>query len=511
MSWKSACTFGFAILTLAAASPALAQKSKDTLRFPIQDVQTTVDTYLEPGRVSQMWDPSVYDDLWGYDPAQRKFTSQLVKSWSQPSPTVYELELRDDVRFHDGEKFDADDVVYTLNWVIDPKVKLRFKEGWQFIASVEKLGPYKVRLTTKEPTPDAMMVLAFGSPIYPEHYHKTFENKDDFGTKPIGTGPYRIVQLDKNRGTIAEKNPYFVGYPTKHAASIGHVYSQPVEDVGSLTALLLAGDVDIVRNLPVDQAFAMAQSGRYKVTLAPPRTAYNFLQFPSAAWKNVKALGDVRVRKAIMMAIDRKALVEQQYGPLAKDVRPFDGLCKKEQIGCDYTVMPPAYDPAAAKRLLTEAGYADGFDVTISCYNDNVGQATLISGMLRDVGIRAGVKVIASQNRAKLVKGGQVEIGYLGWSGGGTFTVSADVVRLFMTDEHEDAELVKLAQPVLSIMDDTQRRKAAAKVFDYYTEHAYGFPMHDNPETFTHVSELAMRNPTEMRPSAVHPHELYWK
>jgi ABC-type transport system substrate-binding protein len=225
----------------------------------------------------------------------------------------------------------------------------------------------------------------------------------------------------------------------------------------------------------------------------------------------VKALGDVRVRKAIMMAIDREALVEQQYGQLAKDVRPFDGLCKKEQIGCDYTVLPPAYDPAGAKKLLAEAGYADGFDVTISCYNDNVGQSTLISGMLRDVGIRAGVKVIASQNRAKLVKGGQVEIGYLGWSGGGTFTVSADVVRLFMTEEHDDAELVKLAQPVLAIMDDTQRRKAAAKVFDYYTEHAYGFPMHDNPETFTHVSELVMQNPTEMRPSAVHPHEFYWK
>ena len=501
----------FATFALMTASPAVAQKSKDTLRFPIQDVQTTVDTYLEPGRVSQMWDPSVYDDLFGFDPNQSKFTPQLVKSWSQSSPTVYDLELRDDVQFHDGVKFTADDVVYTLNWVIDPKVKLRFKEGWSFIKSVEKLGPYKVRLTTYEPTPDTLMVLAFGSPMYPEHYHKTFENKDDFGTKPIGTGPYRILQLDKNRGTIAEKNQYFKGYPTKQPAAISHVISQPVDDVGSMTALLLADQVDIARNLPIDQAFELQKTGRFKVTLAPPRTAYNFLQFPSAAWKNVAALGDVRVRKAIMMAIDRKALVEQQYGPLAKDVPAFDGLCKKEQIGCGYTVPPPAFDPAGAKRLLAEAGYADGFDVTISCYNDNVGQSTLISGMLRDVGIRAGVKVIASQNRLKLVKGGQVEIGYLGWSGGGTFTASADIVRLFLTEEHDDPELVKLAKPPLAIMDDGERREAAAKVFDYYTEHAYGFPMHANPETFTHTIELAISNPTEMRPSAVHPHELYWK
>jgi hypothetical protein len=131
--------------------------------------------------------------------------------------------------------------------------------------------------------------------------------------------------------------------------------------------------------------------------------------------------------------------------------------------------------------------------------------------MLREVGIRATYKVIASQNRLKLVLGGQVEIGYLGWSGGGSFTVAPNIVRLFLSEEHDDPELIKLAAPVLTIMDDGERRKAAAKVFDYYTEHAYGYPMHASPETFTHVVDLAMRNPTEMRPSSLHPHDLYWK
>jgi hypothetical protein len=80
-----------------------------------------------------------------------------------------------------------------------------------------------------------------------------------------------------------------------------------------------------------------------------------------------------------------------------------------------------------------------------------------------------------------------------------------------MSEEHDDPQLIKLAAPVLTIMDDAERRKAAAKVFDYYTENAYGYPIHPNSETFTHTVDLALRNVTEMRPSAVHPHEFYWK
>jgi len=510
MSGKSTFIIGFAALTLAATSPAVAQKSKDTLRYPIPEAQTSVDTYLLPGRVSQMWDPSVYDNLFGYDPKERKYAPQLVKSWTQPSPTVYELELRDDVKFHDGEKFDADDVVYTLGYIIDPKVKLRFKEAWSFIQSVEKLGPYKVRFTTKGPAPDGIMQLAFGSPIYPEHYHKTFSNKEDFGTKPIGTGPYRIVQLDKNNGTIAEKNPYFKGYPTKAPAAIRHVISEPIPDIGTWTAKLMAGQADIARDLPIDQAIALQQTGRYKVTLSPPRTAYNFLQFPSAAWKNVKALGDVRVRKAVMMAIDRKTLLEQEYGPLAKDIPPFDGLCKKEQIGCGFTAeLVPGYDPAGAKKLLAEAGYADGFDLTISCFNNNVPEATAISGMLRAVGIRAAVAPHQVPLRRQMLAQGKIEMSYYGWTGV-MFEVAPHVDRHFLTKEFDDPILVKMAQASLTITDDAERRRKVAEVFDYAIDKAYALPVLPNNVVYTHTKDVKITVP-DVRLISVNPHDFAWK
>src|SRR5689334_2102436 len=107
MSKRTSGILGLAVLALAAATPASAQKSKDTLRYPIQDVHTVMDTYIDPGRVNQMWAASVYDYLFGFDPVQNRYMPMLAKSWTQPSPTVYELELRDDIKFHDGEQFDA--------------------------------------------------------------------------------------------------------------------------------------------------------------------------------------------------------------------------------------------------------------------------------------------------------------------------------------------------------------------------------------------------------------------
>jgi hypothetical protein len=131
--------------------------------------------------------------------------------------------------------------------------------------------------------------------------------------------------------------------------------------------------------------------------------------------------------------------------------------------------------------------------------------------MLRTVGIRATVKVIHSAQRLQLARGGQLEIGYLGWSGGGNFTVSPTVVRLFMIDEIVDSKLGELAEPVLSIVDDAERRRAAAKLFDYYNEQAYGYVMHAIPEVFTTATEVAIRDPHGLRPARIYPHEFYWK
>lgn len=511
MARTSLYVAGASALAFALASPAFAQKSKDTLRYPIQEAQSTLDTYLAPGSFANLWEPSVYDNLLGFDPTKGQHVPALVKSWSQPDERTYDLELRDDVTWHDGQKFTAEDAIYTLNYLIDPNVRLRFKPSWAWIKSVEKLSPTKIRVHTKEPVPDGLMWLSFGTPIYPRHVHEPLADKQAFGSRPVGTGPYKIVRIDKNTGIFAEKHAGFVPGPLTPAASIGRVVSEPIEDYGTQTASLLAGKVDIVVDLPIQEAIALKETGRFDVLLAPPRVGYIFLQFPNAAWAKSKPLSDVRVRNAIVKAIDRKILLEVSYGPLAAQLQPTEALCSKEQLGCGYTKMVPSYDPEGAKKLLVEAGYPDGFDVAIAAYRDNIADATAISGMLRKIGIRMSVKPIHSSQRLKFVQGGEVEVGYFGWSGGNMFTVAPQIVRHFQSGEYQDAALERLVAPISTILNDAERRKAAAKAFDYLTDTAYAFAMVPRREIFTVTPEVRVNATNELRAAQISPHLFAWK
>ncbi|MDB5410125.1 MAG: hypothetical protein JWL84_5037 [Rhodospirillales bacterium] len=490
--------------------PALAQKSKDTLRYPLLGTPALLDRYLETGPFANSWEPSVYDNLLSFDAATETFVPLLAKSWTRPDPATIVLELRDDVKWHDGVGFDADDVVYTLNYLIDPDVTLRFKSNWAWIKSVEKLGPYTVRIT-KEPVPYGMMWLAYSTPIYPKHLHAPLANKQDFGAHPVGTGPYRILRLDKN-GMVAERYAGFRGGLSKPPAAIGRVVAEAIQDSGTLVASLLADKIDIAEDLPPEQAAALRASGQFEVTLSPPSIAYNFIGFPTTGWATAKPLADRRVRLAIVKAIDRQALVEAVYGGIATGIAPAAGLCAPEQLGCGFTRGFPNYDPAAARQLLAEAGYPDGFDVVISTFRapTNIAEATMVAGMLREIGIRATVSPHLIANRLQLISQGKVQIGYYGWSGGGMFEVSPQIVRHFDGNEYVDPVLTKMAGETSSIMDDRARRAAVAKVMDYANENAYAFPTVPLRVTYTHTKEVELKT-AAVRATVVYTYEFGWK
>lgn len=508
--------YGQAVAVLCAlvlnALPAVAQKSQDTLRFPVQGMEAGIDSYLFPGTFHYIWAPSVYDNLLGFNPVKGEFVGQLAKAWSQPTPTTYEYELRDDVKWHDGQPLTADDFVYTIEYLIDPKVNLRNKANWAWIQSVEKLGRHKVRIVAKTPVPDGLMRMAESTYVFPKHLHEPLTNKAEFGARPVGTGPFKITQFDKNAGIVAQRSPSYVPTAAKAAAGVGKVVGIPMNDTGTIVAAMLVGQADIAVELAPDQVEGLLQTGKFEVSLGPPGLAHSFLGFPTAGYENLKALGDVRVRKAIAMAIDRRQQLQVQYGDRGKTLVPMEALCFKAQLGCGYNELMPAYDPAGAKKLLAEAGYPDGFDITISTYPINVDEVTVVAGMLRAVGIRANIQPHPIAQRDLLLRQGKIELGYYGWSGGAIFDVSTTITRHFLRDEYNDPVLKAMAAETFTIMDDGARRKAVAKVLDYATDKAYIFAMIPLRPPLTHIKDMQILAKEDLRavyqPSV---HEFGWK
>lgn len=151
-SMSRAALLAATFLCSAALSPAMAQKAKDTLRVGVHQPISVIDAIYDPQPQSNLMDRVVFDTLVAFDADKRELAPSLAESWTQIDPLTVEFRLRKDVKFHDGQPFDADDVVYTVNFILDPASRFRFKETrFGAIASAEKVDQYTVRIKTKQP------------------------------------------------------------------------------------------------------------------------------------------------------------------------------------------------------------------------------------------------------------------------------------------------------------------------------------------------------------------------
>lgn len=152
MSRLGAAFVGLLGALMIAATPAAAGKADDTLRIAVTDWWSTLDPYQFPLDEAAVFYKTVYETLVSYDERAHKFVPRLAKSWKQIDNRTIEFELRDDVKFHNGDKFDADDVIATINYVTDPSVMIRFKDLYTFVEKVEKLGLIRCGLPANSPS-----------------------------------------------------------------------------------------------------------------------------------------------------------------------------------------------------------------------------------------------------------------------------------------------------------------------------------------------------------------------
>ena len=503
--------FGLSLLgALAlAASPAAADKASNTLRLAAAQPVQTLSYYFDPSPDTVFESEAVFDDLISYDVKRATFEPLLAKAWKRIDPTTLEFELRDDVTWQDGKPFTASDVVSTLQWLADPKTVLRFKQNWSWIAKVEALGPDRVRVTAKEPTPFDLMRFAYVTAILPQHQPGTPQDK---GYHPIGTGPYRAVQVDDAKGIVFQRNPaYKHGNPAKPGSPIGRITIQPILEEGTRIAQLLAGNLDMIQ-VPYAQAEALARDPRFALSVVQGGS-FTYVAFDAAGRSGAKPVTDERVRRALVMAIDKPALRRLVAGEAKIDAP--GAMCWKAQAGCDYSVPLPPYDPAAAKKLLAEAGYPQGFDIEITTFFGQVSDiAVAVAGQWEKLGVHAKVDALPLIAYRKKQGAGKIQVIVAAWPAGNIPDVAGTVGAFFSpgpADYSGDKALHALAAQSDSEMDPAARRAIGRKMFDRATEQVYFVPLSPYPTVLVHTKEVAVAQSSRFTPMGFEVSDLRWK
>jgi len=311
----------------------------------------------------------------------------LATSWEWTSPTVLEMKLRTDVVFHDGRTMTADDVVFSFgpermtgegapgNWVS--------KSYYSSIASVEAVDPSTVRFTLKTPDPIFLRRLSFiaASIVSKGGWEDVGGNLEVWAQKPIGAGPYKVQSYQAGDNIVlAAHDQYFGGKPTAETVTI-----KAVPEVSSRIAGLLAGDYDIVSDIPPDQMSAIEGQDGFSI-VGGPIPNHRILFFD----KNHPATKDPRVRQALIVAIDRQAIVDSIWNGRTNVPNGLQFASYGELYDPDRSAYK--YDPELAKQLLKEAGY-NGEQIELRSQNNyytaEIPVSQAIVAMWQSVGVNA--------------------------------------------------------------------------------------------------------------------------
>ncbi|WP_382161608.1 ABC transporter substrate-binding protein [Hydrogenophaga sp. ANAO-22] len=382
-----------AMLTLGAASA-------QTIRIGNQGDALSMDPHSLNESLQLSVTNNVYEPLVARD-QNLKLVPGLATSWKQTSPSIWRFELRKGVKFHDGAPFTADDVLFTFARASGEGSDM--KSYTNDVKEVRKVNDFTVDIETKGPfpiLPDVLSLLFMMNKKWAEDNQATrpvdrrkgVENAASF--RANGTGPFRLRERQPNVKTSFVRNGSYWG---KIEGNVVNVEYTPIGNDSTRVAALLSGQVDVIEPVPLQDVARINASGKSKVMQGPElRTIFlgmdqkrDELLYSSVKGKN--PFKDKRVRQAFYQAIDingiQRTVMRGASKPMALMVGPgingFDNAMNNR--------LP--YDPDAAKKLLADAGYPNGFEVALNCPNDRyVNDGAICQAVAANLA-RIGVKI----------------------------------------------------------------------------------------------------------------------
>lgn len=449
-----------------------------------------------------------------------KLEPTLAVSWKVTAdPTVWEFKLRPNVKFHGGEAMTADDVVFSLERALQPTSDM--KGVIAHIEKATKVDDLTVHIKTKGPNPllpDTLTNTRIMSKSWSEKNNTVTvqdykEKKDNFAVRNAnGTGAYQLVSREQDVKTVLKA---FDGYwgKGKYPLGITEITYLTIKSDATRVAALLSGEVDFVQDMPVQDVARVEQAQGMRVLTGPENRAIFFgmdVGSPELKTSDVKGknpFADKRVRKAMIAAIDRegikRAVMRGQAVPAGMLAPPFVN-------GYDKAMdTPPKTDVEAAKKLMAEAGYPNGFSVTMNCPNDRyindeaICQASV--AMLAKIGINVKLAAGPKGPHFNLIQKDppETEFFMLGW---GVPTYDSHYIFSFLYQTRKDKDgtwnATRYSNPALdakivSLTGETDLEKRNATIGEIWKalhEDAVYIPVHH--QTLAHGMKADWEIPT---------------
>jgi peptide/nickel transport system substrate-binding protein len=474
--------------------------SAQTLRWASQGDPQTMDPYSQNEGLTNMFNGQVYDFLVARD-KQLEIVPSLATEWKQDSPTQWTFKLRHGVKFSDGRPFTADDVVFSV---------LRAREKTSQIAvyatplgEPRKIDDYTVRFTSTQFDP---VFLQHVNTIYimskswcEEHkatHPQNFAAREEVYTalNAMGTGPYMLASRQPDVRTVLKRNPTYWGHIEGNVQEV--VYT-PIRNSSTRVAALLSHELDFVLDPPPADVQRLRATPGMQVVDGPENRivfigmdqARDELLYSSVKGKN--PFKDVRVRKALYEAIDieliRKRLMDGQAAPTGALVPSAKGT----QGDPDVEKRLP-YDVDGARKLLVEAGYPDGFEVTLDCPNNRyVNDERLciaLASMWAKINVKVRVNAMPRTTYFPKLEKLDTSLYMLGWGGSITDpeTIFTPIYRnrgengigSFNYGNYKDDTLDALAAASTREADPQKRAALIRQVFARHNEQVHHIPLH---------------------------------
>lgn len=436
-----------ALASLAICATAGAQTLTVGVQGLPDNLDTGVSSFAALNLAYQTMDPLVLrDDAGNTGPG-------LAESWQAIDALTWRFKLRAGVKFHDGQPFTAEDVKFTLDYILAPSSVYGTKRRISEITSTRVIDPLTVEIRTKAPFPTLINGLS-DIPIEPKHYVNAV-GRAGMTKAPMGTGPFKFVRwVPADRYELAANPAYWRGAP-----KVKQLILRQIPEASTRVASLIAGETQIIEEVPIDLV-PQVESSKGVGVASVESTVGLLLTFDTTK----PPFNDVRVRRALNLAVNKQLILERMLR--GKGTLLQGQMLTSNTFGFNPALKPIGYDPKRAKALLGEAGLGNGFATSITTrsgkYLSDVDISNAIAGMFLEIGVKAGVNIVEQGIFSKMTKANDMgPLHMVGWYSLG----DADFAAVWFTQAGgrafwKNEEFEKLFTAARSTVDQDARQKA---------------------------------------------------